>query len=137
MTIGESDAVAAVPTLALTSPVAPAMEATCPMPSFRRLSAGGAAILMRVSTGSADATMRAERPKMRGPITRCLLSIISALTLIMASAAAVSAQSQEDTVRSVARPPLLEAVAHGDALAALALLHLEVLIFEGGRAETK
>ena len=58
------------------------------------------------------------------------------LALIMANGAPVHAQSLEETVRSVARS-FGEALTRGDSVAALALLHPEVLIFEGGRAETK
>jgi len=71
---------------------------------------------------------------------RCQPSLISGLALmlalIMANAALVHAQSLEETVRSVARS-FGEALTRGDSVAALALLHPEVLIFEDGRAETK
>ena len=67
---------------------------------------------------------------------RYRVSVVSGLMLIMTSGAPVHPQSLEESVRVIAQS-FHEALSRGDSTAALAILHPEVLVFEGGRSETK
>jgi len=73
----------------------------------------------------------------RKPDMRRALTAMSRLILVLIiGAGVVDADSSELNVRSVAKA-FGEALKRGDVVTALALLHPEVVIFEGGRAETK
>src|SRR5262245_52494418 len=67
---------------------------------------------------------------------RYRVSVVSGLMLIMTSGASVHPQSLEESVRVIAQS-FHEALSRGDSTAALTILHPEVLVFEGGRSETK
>jgi hypothetical protein len=62
------------------------------------------------------------------------LSVVSALMLIITSGVPVNPQLLEESVRFVARS-FHEAISRGDSTTALAILHLEVLVFEEGRSD--